>query len=158
MSFLETLQNSAFAAWVAGAPTILAYPTILALHTVGLGVVVGTNAIVDLRLLGVGKDVPIAELKRVFPPMWMGFALNLATGVALFIAAAEQFGTMPLFYVKLSLITIALLIAGRIRRVVVRHAPASDASIPRQAQILAAASLMLWIGAITVGRLMAYSH
>ena len=158
MGFLDTLQESAFGVWVASAPTLLAYPTVLALHTVGLGVVVGSNALVDLRLLGFGRDVPLADLERVFRAMWLGFALNLATGVALFIAAAADFGIMPMFYVKLSLITLALILAARIRRVAFRDGVATDAPLPRQARILAIASLILWTGAITAGRLMAYSH
>lgn len=158
MGFLDTLQNSAVATWVASAPTLLAYPTILALHTVGLGVVVGTNAIVDLRLLGFGRAVPLPDLKRVFRPMWLGFALNLSTGVGLFVAAAAEFGTMPLFYVKLSLITLALIIAARIRRLAFGGDLGPNAPIPQQARVLAIASLILWTGAITAGRLMAYSH
>lgn len=158
MGFLETLQDSAFGTWVASAPTLLAYPTILALHTVGLGVVVGSNAIVDLRLLGVARDVPLADLKRIFRAMWLGFALNLATGMALFVAAAAEFGIMPLFYIKLSCIGLALLLARRIRRLAFADGVRIDAPVPQQAKVLAAVSLILWLGAITTGRLMAYSH
>lgn len=158
MGFLETLQDSAFGVWVASAPTLLSYPTILALHTVGLGIVVGTSAIIDLRLLGVAREVPLAELRKVFRAMWIGFALNLATGLALFIAAAAEFGIMPMFYVKLSCIAFALVIASRIRRVAFAGGGRVDAPVPQQAKILAAVSLILWLGAITAGRLMAYSH
>ena len=125
MEFLESLQNSAFGMWVAGAPTIWAYPTVLTLHAVGMGVAVGASAVLDLRLLGVAPDLPVAE---------------------------------PVFYIKLSLILLALLTAGRIRRVVFGHHAAPDAPIPQQARILAAASLVLWTGAIVAGRLMAYIH
>jgi hypothetical protein len=158
MGFLDTLQESAFGIWVASAPTLLAYPTVLALHTVGLGAVVGSNLVVDLRLLGFGRDVPLVDLRRVFRVMWLGFALNLSTGVALFVAAAAEFGIMPMFYVKLSLITLALIIASRIRRVVFSDGVGTTAPIPQQIRMLAIVSLILWTGAITAGRLMAYSH
>lgn len=158
MGFLDTLQESAFGIWVASAPTLLAYPTVLALHTVGLGAVVGSNVVVDLRLLGFGRDAPLVDLKRVYRVMWIGFALNLSTGVALFVAAAAEFGIMPMFYVKLSLIALALLIAARIRRVVFGDGVGTTAPIPEQIRMLAIVSLILWTGAITAGRLMAYSH
>lgn len=158
MGFLETLQESALGVWVSSAPTLLAYPTVLALHTLGLGIVVGANAIVDLRLLGFGRDVPLADLQKIYRAMWLGFALNLSTGAALFIAAAAEFGLMPLFYVKLSLIGVALLIAMRIRRIAFKTGMGTSVPIPRQARMLAILSIVLWVGAITAGRLMAYTH
>ena len=61
--FLQRLQDSNFSYWVSTAPTLWAYPTILTLHTIGLAMVVGPNAVLDLRLLGAGSRVPIAELR-----------------------------------------------------------------------------------------------
>jgi hypothetical protein len=158
MGFLESLQNSAFGMWVAGAPTIWAYPTILTLHAVGMGMAVGASAVLDLRLLGVAPQMPLAELEGTFRPMWIGFVINAASGVLLFIAAAADIGIKPVFYIKLSLILFALLTAGRIRRVVFGDRAAPDAPVPQQARILAATSLVLWTGAIVAGRLMAYIH
>ncbi len=158
MEFLESLQNSAFGMWVAAAPTIWAYPTILMLHAVGMGMAVGANAVLDLRLLGAAPRLPLAELKSVFRPMWIGFAINAASGVALFVAAATETGIKPVFYLKLGLILLALLTASRIRRVVFGDQAKPDAPIPQQVKILAATSLVLWTGAIVTGRLMAYIH
>jgi hypothetical protein len=158
MGFLESLQNSAFGMWVAGAPTIWAYPTILTLHAIGMGMAVGASAVLDLRLLGVAPQMPLAELERTFRPMWIGFVINAASGVALFIAAAADIGIKPVFYIKLSLILFALLTAGRIRRVVFGHHAVPGAPVSPQARILAATSLVLWTGAIVAGRLMAYIH
>jgi hypothetical protein len=158
MELLESLQNSAFGIWVASAPTIWAYPTILTLHAVGMGMAVGASAVLDLRLLGAAPRVPLQELKSVFLAMWIGFAINAVSGVALFVAAAAETGMKPVFYIKLSLILLALLTAGRIRRVVFEDRAAPDAPIPQQARILAATSLVLWTGAIVAGRLMAYIH
>jgi hypothetical protein len=158
MEFLGSLQNSAFGMWVAAAPTIWAYPTILMLHAVGMGMAVGANAVLDLRLLGAAPRLPLAELKSVFRPMWIGFAINAASGVALFVAAAAETGIKPVFYLKLSLILLALLIASRIRRLVFGDQAKPDAPIPQQVKILAATSLVLWTGAIVTGRLMAYIH
>jgi len=156
--FLQRLQDSSVGYWVSTAPTIWAYPTILMLHTVGLALIVGPNAVFDLRILGSGRRIPIAALRPVFPIMWIGLAINASTGIALFISEAAEKGTAWIFYVKLLLIALALIAAARTRRIVFADGGAAETGIvPVQAKALAAASLVLWFGAITSGRLMAYS-
>lgn len=155
--FLESIQYSEFGLWVAGGDTIFAYPTILALHTLGLGIVVGMNAIINCRVLGVGRSVPLVDLGRLFRVMWWGFALNAMTGVVLFIAAAADKAYQEIFYVKLAFIVLALVIATRIRHTVFGGAADLEGSMPQNAKVLAVASLVLWMGAIVAGRLMAYT-
>jgi len=156
--FLTKLQDSDFGVWVSSAPTIFAYPTILMLHTVGLAMVVGPIACLSLRLLGVGPRMPVSIFRSVFTIMWWGFALNAATGVMLFISEADDKGLQIDFYVKLTLIAFALWAAMRMKRVIFtgRDDAAVDSSVPAQARSLAVVSLLLWAGAITAGRLMAY--
>ena len=155
--FLQRLQDSSFGYWVSTAPTIWAYPTILMLHTVGLAMVVGPNAVLDLRILGSGRRIPIAALQSVFPIMWIGLAINASTGIALFISEATEKGTAWIFYVKLLLIGLALVVAVRTRRIMFAQGGAAQTGlVPVQAKALAVASLILWFGAITAGRLMAY--
>src|SRR5258705_7768111 len=114
--FLQRLQDSGLGYWVSTAPTIWAYPTILMLHTIGLAMVVGPNAVLDLRLLGAGSRVPISELRPVFRIMAVGFLINASTGIALFISEATEKGVAWIFYLKLSIIAVALLVAARLRR------------------------------------------
>ena len=155
--FLESIQYSAFGLWVAGGDTIFAFPTILALHTVGLGVVVGVSSLINFRLLGVARSVPLGDLKGAFRVIWLGFALNATTGLVLFIAAAADKAYQRIFYVKLVFIILALLTVSRIRRSVFGDPAALAGAIPQKAKMLAIASLLLWMGAIVAGRLMAYT-
>jgi hypothetical protein len=154
MSFLIWLQESPFGLWVA--ESIWAYPIILTLHTVGFGVLVGTSAFLDLRLLGVGAGVPLAPLEILSYARWIGLTINVLTGVALFVAAATEKGMQTIFYVKLSLIVLALLTDRGIRRRVFGDRGALATTTPFRARRLAAVSLVLWAGAVTAGRLMAY--
>ena len=155
--FLQRLQDSDLGYWVSTAPTIWAYPTILTLHTIGLAMVVGPNAVLDLRLLGAGSRVPISELRPVFRIMVVGFLINASTGIALFISEATEKGVAWIFYVKLTIIAVALLVAARLRRQVFTQGPASRTDpVSSGVKMLAVASLALWFGAITAGRLMAY--
>ena len=155
--FLESIQYSEFGLWVAGGDTIFAFPMFLVLHTVGLGIVVGVSAIVSFRVLGVARNLPLADLRGAFRIIWWGFALNATTGVVLFIAAAADKAYQKIFYVKLALIVLALLTMSRIRHRVFSDTAALAGALPRNAKTLAVASLLLWMGAIVAGRLMAYT-
>ena len=156
-AFLEALQNSAFSAWVVGSDSIWAYPMILTMHTVGLGIVVGAAAVLDLRLLGVGPGIPLGEMERVFPMFWAGFTINLISGVMLFISEAADKAAQPVFLVKLSLIAVGVIVTARIRRVVFTGGGTAGVSlVPPAARRLATTSLIAWAGAIVAGRLMAY--
>ncbi len=144
------IEGLALATWARESPSIWAYPTILTLHTVGLAIVVGVNAVVDLRLLGTAPRIPIASLRAFFPIMWWGFAINFASGLLLFMADATTKSGQRVFYVKLALITVALIVARVMSK---RLHQQGEAATLRP---LAALSLLLWAGAIVAGRLMAY--
>ena len=156
MEFFIWLQDTNFAHWVAGSPSLLAYPTILTLHTVGMAIVVGTCAVMDLRLLGVGEGVPLGALQGAPRLVWTGFFINAATGLALFTTDAEHKATQTVFFVKLALIFLALIVYGRIRRLVFRSPAALATPVSSEVKALAILSLILWTGATVAGRLMAY--
>jgi hypothetical protein len=154
-AWLDALQNSAFSAWVVGSDSIWAYPMILTMHTVGLGIVVGAAVVLDFRLLGIGPGIPLDEMKRVFPIFWVGFTINLVSGVMLFVSEAADKAAQPVFLLKLTLIVFGVIVTARIRRLVFgRGDPAT--LVPPAARRLAMSSLVFWAGAIVAGRLMAY--
>jgi len=153
--FAAWLQDSALGVWTRESPSIWAYPTVLTLHTVGLGVLVGANAVIDFRLLGFARRLPIPSLAPLYRFMWAGFAVNAVTGVMLFASDATKKATQPVFYIKLALIAVALVITAMIRKTVVGGPALHDAD-PGPSRRLAAVSLLLWAGAIAAGRLMAY--
>ena len=157
MQFLASVEHSGFGTWVREAPTIWAYPTVLFLHTVGLAFLVGINVAIDLRILGVAPNMPLASMEKLFPWMWAGFWINAASGVALLIADATTKLANPVFAVKMVFITLGVINMGwfkkrlfRSPRDLERH-PAS----PR-AKRVAIASLIIWVCATTAGRLMGY--
>lgn len=157
MDFARWLEGSAVAVWTRESPSIWAYPTVLTLHTVGLGVLVGANAVIDFRLLGFAPRLPIPSLAPLYRFMWAGFAINAVTGVMLFASNATTKGKQPVFYIKLTLIALALVITAVIRRTMERGPARPDPDLgPGPGRRLAALSLLLWAGAVTAGRLMAY--
>jgi len=156
MEFFAWLQETPFAHWVASDPSLLAYPTVLTLHTVGMAIVVGTCVVMDLRLLGIGADVPLQALRGAPRLVWTGFLVNAATGIALFATDAEHKATQTVFFVKLALVFLALVVYARIRRLVFPQPVPRAAPISSEVKALALLSLVLWTGATVAGRLMAY--
>lgn len=152
---LASLDQSAFSQWLLGSNSIWAYPTVLTLHTFGMMVLVGAALMVDLRLLGFGRGIPLASLSKLFRIMWGAFWLNLATGTMLFVADATKRATQPLFIIKLALVAFGIVTVVMIRRRVF-DAGGEQVIVPSAAKGLAIASLLVWSAAITAGRLLAY--
>jgi hypothetical protein len=156
MQFLASVENTAFCTWVRNSSSLWAYPGILFMHTVGLGFVVGLSAAIDLRLLGFASDLPLRPLERAFPVIWLGFWVNAISGTILLAADATTKLTNPVFYVKMAFILLAVGVTMLMRRKLFASGALDDARVPALGKVLAVASIALWFGAITAGRLMAY--
>jgi hypothetical protein len=156
--FLAWLESTDFSTWMRESPSVFAFPAILSCHTVGMGLVAGVNAAIALRVLGVAPAVPVGEMKRFLPVMWFGFWLNAVSGVALLIGYPTKALTNPVFYLKLTLIGIAMVFVQLITRRLFRSPSPDDARITGRIRVFAAASLLSWASAITAGRLLAYTY
>src|SRR5450432_3249695 len=97
-SFLLGLESTGLSTWIRESTSLWAFPGILTLHTVGMGFVAGLSAAVDLRILGFAPFVPLLELRRFFPVLWLGFWMNAVSGVLLLIAYPTKALTNPVFY------------------------------------------------------------
>jgi len=156
MDLLLRLEQMGFSKWVRESSSIFAFPSILLLHTIGMGVVVGISAGIDLRILGIAPALPLAPMERFIPLLWLGFWVNAATGMVLVIVDATAKLSNPDFYVKMVFIALALINLRLLRNRVLRDPLIDKAPLSTQAKLLAATSLFFWLGAITAGRLMAY--
>jgi hypothetical protein len=155
MAFFHSLQESAFTDWFLGSDSIWTYPTVLTLHTIGMAILVGASFVINLRILQVAGDIPLRRLQPLYRFVWIGFAINLLSGLVLFVTEAADRVVDPVFYVKISSIAVALWFGMAVKRRVIdpSHGPTAA---PIQSRSLAAASLALWTVAIVSGRLMAY--
>jgi energy-coupling factor transporter transmembrane protein EcfT len=181
--FFAWLEATAFSVWMRESPSVFAFPIILAVHTIGLGMLAGINVALNLRILGFAARVPLDEFRRFFPFLWLGLWLNIFSGLALLAAYPTKALTNPIFYVKLGLIAVALVILRSLRQVVTTGADAPAAADGRigssgsaasyvalaavspstivgirRAKTLAAMSLVCWAGTIAAGRFLAYTH
>ncbi len=155
--FLNTIEQSSLSTWLRESDSLFGFYFILAFHTVGLALVVGPNAAIDLRLLGVAHDIPLASLRTLFNLIWTGLAINVTSGVFLVLAYPSKAFTNPDFYVKLTLVALAVRTLQRIKSQVFDDASLSEAARLARGRVLAVWSLVFWAGVITAGRLLAYT-
>jgi hypothetical protein len=153
--FFIWLEETAPSVWIRESHSMLAFPGILALHTIGMAFLVGTSVAISLRTLGVASGVPPRRLLQFTPVMWMGLALNAVSGVALLVAYPTKALTNPVFYGKLALIAVALVLTVRL----IDRVPGPDAGeVAAQARGIAGFTILTWACAITAGRFLAYTY
>jgi hypothetical protein len=157
MHYLEWLEQTGFSVWVRESGTVWSYPTIIFLHTMGLGLLVGPSIAICMRICGFATGVSLAPMEQFYPVMWVGFWVNVASGLAMLMPEATTKMISPVFYIKLVFVAAAVWIMYLLRKSVFRSGAALEMkSLPMKSKMMAGALLMCWAGAITAGRLMAY--
>jgi hypothetical protein len=157
-SFFVWLEATLLSTWIRESTSVFAFPAILSLHTIGMGFAAGISAALDLRILGFAPSVPLLELRRFLPVMWIGFWVNAVSGVLLLVAYPTKALTNPVFYLKIAFIAVALLVIRIMARSVFGDASLDLKPAMGRPRLLAAASLVCWTGTITAGRLLAYTY
>jgi hypothetical protein len=132
------------------------FPLIESFHVIGLSMVFGTIAIIDLRLLGVASTRrPFTRVASdILKWTWVAFGLTVTTGLLMFITNADVYYHNLFFRSKMALLALAginmlmfELTAGRSV-----HRWDKDQSAPLAGKTVAAVSLLLWITIIFMGR------
>lgn len=151
---ISTLESSQVAETIRD--SLYLFPLIEAFHVLGLTMVFGTIAIIDLRLLG------IASTRRSFRRIasdvlkwtWGAFALTVATGFLMFITNADVYYHNFFFRTKMLLLLLAGINMFIFELTAARtvHRWDNDAKAPLAGRTVAALSLVLWITIIFLGR------
>jgi hypothetical protein len=135
------------------------YPAVETLHIIGIALLFGSIAVLDLRLLGLSKSLSVKRLAGHTLPWSAGaFLLIVPTGLAMFTAHASEFIGSPVFALKMCLILGAGVNAAIFHAGVFRSAADWDMNVapPPAARTAAAVSLLVWMSVIACGRLLAY--
>ena len=126
------------------------------LHFIGLSMLIGAMIVVDLRLLGVWKRIPISAVLPFTKIAIAGFAINVISGLAFFCSNPFNYWSNPAFKLKMFLIVLAglnvLWFELAERKKVVGLAVGGDTAM--DTKINAGLSLTLWILIIIFGRLL----
>jgi hypothetical protein len=154
VAFCRWIQNTSWAQEIL--TSSWAFPYVQLTHFAGLSLWIGTNALLDLRLLGVGKKRQTASQlsDALFVWNWIGFCIALLGGFLLFAISAAIYIKNPAFRIKLGvLIPLALLL----HIVVQRKARAWDQEeTPVAAKLAGLAELTLWFCVATAAVLIPY--
>jgi hypothetical protein len=121
-----------------------------------MSLVAGGAAVISMALLGLWPRTPIKPLERLYPVMWFGFAINLFTGVSIFLKDATIYGRNFDLYVKLVFVIAGVVLLRMMRKRVFGDPNFDNGPVPGRAKMLAWASLACWFCAIVSGRLIAY--
>lgn len=144
----EWVRNSAWA-----------FPFLQSWHFIGMTMLLGVVGAIDLRVLGVARAVPLAPLHRFLPLAFIGFFINLITGICFFCHDPRVYAPNISFRIKMLLIVIAGLNALWFRLGVFldleRWGPGIEAS--RLAKVISGLSIVIWLAVITAGRYIAFT-
>ena len=159
MQSIATWLHATRLSWAVAGGVPWIWPLCETLHFVGLALLVGIVGMFDLRVLGVGKGLPLGPLQRLMPWAILGFLVNLITGFLFFTGDPFQyihnvaFGFKMLFIGLAGINVIVYYMSGLYRRV---DSVAAGQDAPAAAKVVAAISLCLWIGVMYWGRMLPF--
>ena len=157
MGFLSWMESTAYAQWIVTG--LIGWPLVLSMHAIGLSIIVGVMFALNLRLFGLFKPIPLTSLHDLMAIGWIGIALNVFSGLSLFMAQATFYVTdSPAFLVKITFVILAIGGLYHMQKLLKRDAASWEAAgaVPRQGVVLAGSLLAFLTITVVTGRLIAY--
>ena len=148
MGFLVWLEEGALGIFIR--ESLWGYPIVLSSHAVGMAIVMGVVIALNLRVLGYAKDISILAYDKLFLIGWIGFIINLISGLILFCNTPTTYFFQGSFQLK-----IAFIVVGGILMKVVMNCVRGETS-EGLTKLASFACIACWFGAMITGRLMAY--
>lgn len=127
-------------------------------HFFGLCLLVGAMLVIDLRLLGMLRRIPVAATLQLVPVALAGFLLNLFSGIIFISAYPQNYYPSTAFRIKMAVIAIGGINAiwfGRVEYPRIAHLGPQD-TFGLRTRVFAALSLTVWFAAIILGRLLPF--
>lgn len=157
---MNSLANWMQSTWINGLAVNYAWtwPILETIHFVGMSLLIGAIIIMDLRLIGVQRVIPSVSVHKLLPVAFIGFGLNLLTGIVFLFGDPNRYFINISFQIKMVLVLLAglnaLLYAIKVAPAMANAAPHDET--PGIAKAVGAASLALWLGVVCFGRLIPY--
>jgi hypothetical protein len=155
--WLQNLENSEFSQWAVG-ESLLGWPLALTVHAFGTAVVIGFVFIIDLRLFGFFRAIPITSLNRLFPIMWIAVLFQACSGFVLWMTKPAKYLGDGAFVAKFSFVILGLIVTVWFSRIIKREGANWDTTGTVSARGLkfVGATFLLWTSVLIAGRLTAY--
>ena len=152
---LEELENSTFSVWAKA--SLWGWPTALTIHVLGTAVLIGLLVIVNLRLLGLFDTIAYTSLRRLFPAIWVAFAVQLLSGGVLWATKATRYAVDVAFWLKIALVVAGFVMTVYLYSLLKRKGTSWEAGTAAPGGLdFALPALLVWFGVIIAGRLTAY--
>jgi uncharacterized membrane protein YgdD (TMEM256/DUF423 family) len=139
-----------------------AIPAIQSIHIVGIGVVLGSVFMIDLRILGwAGMDQTLRQTTSRFGPWLTGSLwLLLVTGILMVVGEPVRELVTVSFWLKMFLVAVGASVAAIFRKSLRKHEQQWEETLVRRGSVktLAILTFLVWMGIIVLGRLIAYDH
>ena len=137
--------------------SLYVYPAVNAAHILGIALLVGAIAPVDLRILGFASAPPLGATARALARFAAGgLALAIVTGFLLFSVQPLEYAANPAFWTKVSLVGLGALNALLLRASRAWRMAEIDGEIGVGLKLGAAVSLVTWVAALFAGRAIAF--
>ncbi len=139
---------------------VWAYGIVNLCHILGIATLFGAVLVLDLRLLGLWRRVPLTALER--PTLTLaacGFALAVVSGVSLLSTNGTEYIGNPFLLLKFSAIGLGLVNIVAAQFLPAWRTRANEPHAARQRFVLGvvgATSLACWLGAVAAGRMIGY--
>jgi hypothetical protein len=147
-ALLLAIEESALGVYIREDPW--GFAIALSCHAVGMAMSLGVVMVLNFRILGVLKQVPVLAHTALFGTAWLGFLINLLSGLALYTSHATEYTYQSVFMLKLGL----LAVGGYLMKLTIDAVRANAAE--GKIKLLSFITISCWIGAVITGRLMAY--
>jgi hypothetical protein len=155
----------ALADWLVSTPMnnwVLGYqwswPALESMHFLALCLLMGSLLIMDLRLIGFNRIIPLQAVHSLMPVAIVAFAINLITGFSFLFGDPRLYFANYAFWVKMGLIVLAglnfLVYFTKVEPKIIHLGP--NAPTPPIAKTVGALSLLFWFGVLSYGRLLPY--
>jgi hypothetical protein len=160
IQFTEWLSRTAFSISIQSHEWII--PTVQSIHIVAIGVVIASVFMIDLRVLGLaGRDQTLMQTTQRFGP-WLSASLCvlLLTGILMIIGEPARELLAFSFWFKMCLVAIGTLVASVFQIALRRNEQEWEEALVHRWTVksLAILTLLIWVGIIILGRLIAYDH
>jgi hypothetical protein len=128
-------------------------PIVQTIHILSIAVVMASIVMIDLKVLGVAlpnQQLP-EMMRRLLPWTWWALLVLFLSGAVFVIGRPRRYFVNPVFGLKFALLAAAVTSTYLLQRV------QTDATVRGSAKLLAAVSLLSWVGVMLAGRWIAYA-
>ncbi|WP_226562263.1 DUF6644 family protein [Salipiger thiooxidans] len=148
---LDWLSASLVAQALTASATL--YIFVSAAHILSIGLLMGAVILLDLRLLGLWRNMPLQELAPFLSAAALsGVVLAIVTGGVLFTVRAEEYVVNPAFLAKMGLLALGIVNAVLLQTGAPWRRALEAGRTSGAVKLSAAFSLTIWIAALVAGR------